>query len=227
MKCIAPSILSADFSKLGTEVRAVDAAGADWIHVDVMDGHFVPNITVGPLVVRAVKRVTALPLDVHLMIENPDYFLEQFVEAGADGIIVHREGSRHLHRTVQRIRSLGKRVGVAINPATPPALLEAILPELDLVLVMTVNPGFGGQSFIPYVLDKLREARKIIDASGRPVRLEIDGGVKVDNIGEVAAAGADTFVAGSAIFGAAKDSDPNTYDSVINAMRAELAKVKH
>ncbi len=159
---LAPSILAADFARLGQQVLEAEQAGADRIHIDVMDGHFVPNISVGPLVVRALRPVTRLPLEVHLMIDNPDHFLEQFAEAGADGIIVHREGSRHLHRTVQRIRSLGKRVGVAINPATPPALLEAILPELDLVLVMTVNPGFGGQQFVKSTLKSIRKVSEMI-----------------------------------------------------------------
>jgi ribulose-phosphate 3-epimerase len=215
---IAPSILSADFARLGDEVRAIEAGGADYVHIDVMDGHFVPNITIGTLVVDAVRKVTSLPLDVHLMIENPDLYIPEFARAGADIITVHQEACSHLHRTVQLIRSLGKKAGVSINPATPVSTLEVILDDLDLVLVMSVNPGFGGQKFIPSSLAKLRQARDIIDESGRDIRLEIDGGVKVDNIGEIAAAGADTFVAGSAIFGSAD------YAATIAAMKAEIAK---
>jgi ribulose-phosphate 3-epimerase len=200
---IAPSILSADFARLGEEVRAVEAAGADYLHVDVMDGHFVPNITIGPPVVAAVRAVTRLPLDVHLMIENPDRYIADFAKAGADLITVHYEASPHLHRTVQLIRSLGKKAGVSINPATPIGVLEVILADLDLVLVMTVNPGFGGQHFIPSCLDKIAGLRRQIDALGLPIELQVDGGVKLDNIGRIAAAGADVFVAGSAVFGAA------------------------
>ena len=199
---IAPSILSADFSRLGEEIRAIDAAGADYVHVDVMDGHFVPNITIGPLIVDAVRPVTELPLDVHLMIENPDQYIPDFAKAGADIIVVHAEAVRHLHRTVQLIKSLGKKAGVSLNPATPLTALDVILPDLDLVLLMTVNPGFGGQSFIGNCLPKIAELRQRIDALGLPIELEVDGGVKTDNIEEVAAAGADVFVAGSAVFGA-------------------------
>ncbi len=198
---IAPSILSADFSRLGEEVRAVERGGADYIHVDVMDGHFVPNITIGPLVVEAVRKVTPLPLDVHLMISHPDRYIPEFVRAGADILTVHWEASPHLHRTVQLIRSLGKKAGVSINPATPVSVLETILDEVDLVLVMTVNPGFGGQSFIPSGLGKIEALRREIDRRGLSVELEVDGGVKTDNIGRIAAAGADAFVAGSAVFG--------------------------
>ncbi len=225
---IAPSILSADFARLGEEVDKVLKAGADIVHFDVMDNHYVPNLTIGPLVCDALRKhgVTA-EIDVHLMVKPVDALVPEFAKAGASYITFHPEASEHIDRTLQLIRDNGCKAGLVFNPATPLDALKWVIDKVDMVLLMSVNPGFGGQSFIPYVLDKLREARKIIDGSGRPVRLEIDGGVKVDNIGEVAAAGADTFVAGSAIFGAAKDSDPNTYDSVINAMRAELAKVKH
>ncbi len=225
---IAPSILSADFARLGEEVDQVLEAGADIVHFDVMDNHYVPNLTIGPLVCDALRKhgVTA-EIDVHLMVKPVDALVPEFAKAGASYITFHPEASEHIDRTLQLIRDNGCKSGLVFNPATPLDALKWVIDKVDMVLLMSVNPGFGGQSFIAYVLDKLREARKIIDASGRPVRLEIDGGVKVDNIGEVAAAGADTFVAGSAIFGAAKDSDPNTYDSVINAMRAELAKVKH
>jgi len=200
---IAPSILSADFARLGEEVAAVDRAGADYIHVDVMDGHFVPNITIGPLVVEAVRKVTTKPLDVHLMIEHPDRYIPDFARAGADIITVHQEAVPHLHRTVQLIKSLGKKAGVSLNPATPVATLEDILEDLDLILVMTVNPGFGGQSFIPSGLNKIAALRREIDRRGLAVELEVDGGVKVDNIERIAAAGADVFVAGSAVFGTA------------------------
>jgi len=201
MKKIAPSILSADFSRLGDEVRAVAAAGADYIHVDVMDGHFVPNITIGPLVVEAVRKVTELPLDVHLMIENADRYIPDFATAGADIIVVHAEASVHLHRTIQLIKSLGKRAGVSLNPATPLSALEYVLPELDLVLLMTVNPGFGGQSFIEACLPKIHALRAMLDRRGCEAELEVDGGVKIDNIDRIAHAGADVFVAGSAVFG--------------------------
>ena len=200
---IAPSILSADFARLGEEVRAVASAGADYIHIDVMDGHFVPNITIGPLVVAAVRKVTDRPLDVHLMIENPDLYIPEFAKAGADIITVHQEAVPHLHRTVQLIKGLGKKAGVSINPATPAATLDVILDDLDLVLVMTVNPGFGGQGFIPSGLEKIATLRREIDRRGLAVELEVDGGVKTDNIAGIAAAGADVFVAGSAVFGAA------------------------
>ncbi len=199
---IAPSILSADFSRLGDEVRAIDVAGADYVHIDVMDGHFVPNITIGPLVVDAVRSVTELPLDVHLMIENPDQYIPDFANAGADIIVVHAEAVRHLHRTVQLIKSLGKKAGVSLNPATSLSALDIILPDLDLVLLMTVNPGYGGQSFIESSLPKIAELRQRINALDLPIELEVDGGVKVDNIEKIAAAGADVFVAGSAVFGA-------------------------
>ena len=198
---IAPSILSADFSRLGEEIRAIEAGGADYVHVDVMDGHFVPNITIGPLVVEAVRKVTSLPLDVHLMIENPDRYIPDFVKAGADILTVHQETVPHLHRTVQLIRSLGKKAGVSINPATPVTNLDLILDDLDLVLVMSVNPGFGGQSFIPSCLGKITALRRMIAERGLKVELEVDGGVKTDNIGRIVAAGADVLVAGSAVFG--------------------------
>ncbi|HYS43337.1 MAG TPA: ribulose-phosphate 3-epimerase [Geobacteraceae bacterium] len=201
MKKIAPSILSADFARLGDEVRAVAAAGADYIHVDVMDGHFVPNITIGPLVVEAVRKVTDLPLDVHLMIENPDLYIPEFARAGSDIIVVHAEATHHLHRTVQLIKSFGKKAGVSLNPATPLNVLDYILEELDLVLLMTVNPGFGGQSFIEACLPKIHALRAMLDKRGLETELEVDGGVKTDNIDRIAHAGADVFVAGSAVFG--------------------------
>jgi len=201
MKKIAPSILSADFSRLGDEVRGVAAAGADYIHVDVMDGHFVPNITIGPLVVEAVRKVTDLPLDVHLMIANPDLYIPEFARAGADIIVVHAEATNHLHRTVQLIKSLGKMAGVSLNPATSLHLLDHILEELDLVLLMSVNPGFGGQSFIESCLPKIHALRGILDKRGLETELEVDGGVKIDNIDRISHAGADVFVAGSAVFG--------------------------
>ncbi|MCF6290485.1 MAG: ribulose-phosphate 3-epimerase [Desulfobacterales bacterium] len=198
---IAPSILSADFARLGEEIRAVAAAGADVIHVDVMDGHFVPNITIGPLVVEAVRRITDLPLDVHLMIEEPDRYLEDFAAAGADWITVHVEVCRHLHRTVARIRELGKKAGVVLNPATPLSTLDLILGDVDLVMLMSVNPGFGGQSFIPFTVDKVRRLREMIVSRNLEAGIELDGGIGPDTIAAVAAAGANIFVAGSAVFG--------------------------
>jgi ribulose-phosphate 3-epimerase len=210
---IAPSILSADFARLGQEIEAIAVGGADYVHVDVMDGHFVPNITIGPLVVEAARRVTNLPLDVHLMIDNPDCYIPEFARAGADIITVHSEAVHHLHRTVQLIRSLGKKAGVSINPATPVSVLEVILDDLDLVLVMSVNPGFGGQSFIPACLQKIEALRRMIDRRGLTVELEVDGGVKLDNIRSIAAAGAEVFVAGSAVFGT-----PD-YKATITALR--------
>jgi len=200
MKKIAPSILSADFSRLGDEIRAIEAAGADYVHIDVMDGRFVPNITIGPLIVEAVRRVTTLPLDVHLMIAEPDRYIQSFAEAGADIIVVHAEATNHLHRTVQLIKSLGKRAGVSLNPATPLNLLDYVLEDLDLVLLMTVNPGFGGQSFIESCIPKIQALRSIMDRRGIEAELEVDGGVKTDNIARIAHAGADVFVAGSAVF---------------------------
>jgi len=200
MKKIAPSILSADFARLGEEVAAIEAGGADYVHVDVMDGHFVPNITIGPLVVDAVRKVTKLPLDVHLMIENPDLYIPDFAKAGADIIVVHAEATNHLHRTVQLIKSLGKKAGVSLNPHSPLNLLDYVLEDLDLVLLMTVNPGFGGQSFIEACLPKIQSLRAIMDKRGIEAELEVDGGVKIDNIARIAHAGADVFVAGSAVF---------------------------
>lgn len=201
MKKIAPSILSADFARLGDEVRAVATAGADYIHVDVMDGHFVPNITIGPLVVESVRKITDLPLDVHLMIENPDLYIPDFANAGADIIVVHAEATNHLNRTVQLIKSLGKKAGVSLNPATSLHCLDYILDELDLVLLMTVNPGFGGQSFIESCLPKIHALRGMLDKRGLEAELEVDGGVKIENIDRISHAGADVFVAGSAVFG--------------------------
>lgn len=199
---IVPSILSADFSRLGEEVLATQAGGASMIHVDVMDGHFVPNITIGPAVTAAVRRITDLPLDCHLMIENPSQYVVDFVDAGADMISVHVEVDRHIHRTVHRIRELGAKAGVALNPGTPLSALESILDDVEFVLLMSVNPGFGGQSFIPSVLDKVRALREKIDRKALDVRIEIDGGVKLSNLAAVAEAGAEMIVAGSAIFGA-------------------------
>ncbi len=201
MKKIAPSILSADFSRLGDEIRAVESAGADYIHIDVMDGHFVPNITIGPLIVEAVRKVTTLPLDVHLMIEYPDLYIPEFARAGADIIVVHAESTNHLHRSIQLIKSLGKKAGVSLNPATPLELLDYIVDDLDLVLLMTVNPGFGGQSFIDACLPKIRTLRAMLDQRGSEAELEVDGGVKLSNIAQISHAGADVFVAGSAVFG--------------------------
>ncbi|HEC00042.1 MAG TPA: ribulose-phosphate 3-epimerase [Thiotrichales bacterium] len=222
---IAPSILSADFARLGEEVENVLAAGADIVHFDVMDNHYVPNLTIGPLVCEALrKHGIEAPIDVHLMVKPVDRIIPDFAKAGATYITFHPEASEHIDRTLQLIHNEGCKSGLVFNPATPLDYLTYVIDKVDMVLLMSVNPGFGGQSFIPSALDKLREARKIIDASGRDIRLEIDGGVKVDNIREIAEAGADTFVAGSAIFGAAKDSDPHRYDSVIQAMRDELAK---
>jgi ribulose-phosphate 3-epimerase len=197
---IAPSILSADFAHLADEIAAVEQAGADLLHVDVMDGHFVPNLTIGPVVVEFIRKVTSLPLDVHLMITNPDAFIDEFAKAGANYLTVHVEACPHLHRTIQFIKEKGLKAGVTLNPATSLVTVEAILQDVDLLLVMSVNPGFGGQLFIPGVLDKIRRARALIAAAGRSILLEVDGGVKVDNAGAIAAAGADILVAGSAIF---------------------------
>lgn len=212
---IAPSILSADFAELGAEVRAVTEAGADYIHVDVMDGHFVPNLTIGPGVVKAIRPHTDRPLDVHLMIAPADPYLAAFAEAGADILTVHPEAGPHLHRTLQTIRSLGKKAGVALNPATPVAAVEHVLDDVDLVLVMSVNPGFGGQTFIPQTLDKLRDLRARIDALGRPIDLEVDGGVTADNAAEIVAAGADLLVAGTAVF----SGGPAAYADNIGRLR--------
>lgn len=215
---VSPSILSADFARLGEEVRAVVAAGADWIHVDVMDGRFVPNLTIGPPVVAALRKVTKAPLDVHLMIVEPERYVDAFAEAGADVITVHAEASTHLHRTIQAIRGAGKKAGVSLNPHTPEDVLRYVIAELDLVLVMSVNPGFGGQSFIPEVLPKIRALRAMIDASGRDVRLEVDGGIKVGTASRVVAAGADVLVAGNAVF-AAGERTSEGYARAIRALR--------
>ncbi|MBB3345251.1 ribulose-phosphate 3-epimerase [Luteimonas sp. RC10] len=216
---IAPSILSANFARLGEEVDTVLAAGADWVHFDVMDNHYVPNLTIGPLVCEALRKhgVTA-PIDVHLMVEPVDRIVPDFARAGATLISFHPEASRHVHRTIQLIRAEGCQAGLVLNPATPVEVLDYVLEDLDMVLLMSVNPGFGGQAFIPSTLDKLRRVRERIDATGKPIRLEIDGGVKPDNIGQIAAAGADTFVAGSAIFG-----QPD-YRAVVEAMRTQIAR---
>ena len=216
---IAPSILSADFAKLGEEVNAVIAAGAEIVHFDVMDNHYVPNLTIGPLVCEAVRRITKAPIDVHLMVKPVDRIIPDFAKAGANIISFHPEASEHIDRTIGLIKEHGCKAGLVFNPATPLNYLDHVIDKLDLVLIMSVNPGFGGQSFIPEALNKLRLARQRIDASGRDIWLEIDGGVKVDNIAEIAAAGADTFVAGSAIYG-----KPD-YKAVIDSMRSELAKV--
>ena len=221
---IAPSILSADFARLGAEVDDVLAAGADIVHFDVMDNHYVPNLTIGPLICTALRKhgVTA-PIDVHLMVKPVDRIIPDFAAAGASYITFHPEASEHIDRSLQLIRDSGCKAGLVFNPATPLSYLDHVMDKLDMILLMSVNPGFGGQSFIPATLDKLRLARQRIDATGRDIRLEVDGGVKVDNIGEIAAAGADTFVAGSAVFGAGRDADPNRYDSVIAALREQLA----
>jgi len=224
---IAPSILSADFARLGEEVVNVLAAGTDMVHFDVMDNHYVPNLTIGPLVCEALrKHGVKAEIDVHLMVKPVDRLVPDFAKAGASWITFHPEASEHVDRTLQVIRDSGCKSGLVFNPATPLDYLKYVIDKVDLVLLMSVNPGFGGQSFIASAIPKLREARKIIDESGRQIRLEIDGGVKVDNIREIAAAGADTFVAGSAIFSAGKATDPNRYDTVVKALRAELAKVK-
>ncbi len=222
---IAPSILSADFARLGEEVDNVLKSGADIVHFDVMDNHYVPNLTIGPLVCDALRKhgVTA-EIDVHLMVKPVDRIIPDFAKAGASYITFHPEASEHIDRSLQMIRELGCKSGLVFNPATPLTCLKYVMDKVDMILLMSVNPGFGGQSFIPATLDKLREARKLIDDSGYDIRLEIDGGVKVDNIREIAEAGADTFVAGSAIFGAANKDDANDYDTVVAAMRAELAK---
>jgi len=224
---IAPSILSADFARLGEEVVDVLNAGADIVHFDVMDNHYVPNLTIGPLVCEALRKhgVTA-DIDVHLMVKPVDRIIPDFAKAGASYITFHPEASEHVDRTLQLIQGEGCKSGLVFNPATPLDVLKYVIDKVDIILLMSVNPGFGGQSFIPATLDKLREARKIIAESGRDIRLEIDGGVKVDNIREIAEAGADMFVAGSAVFGASKDSDANKYDTVIGALREELAKAK-
>ncbi len=210
---VAPSILSADFSKLGEEIQAVEKAGADLIHVDVMDGHFVPNITIGPMVVKAARKVTKLPLDVHLMIENADNLIPEFAKAGADIITVHVESCKHLQRTVQLIRSLKVSPGVVLNPATPLSALDHILDDIDMVLLMSVNPGFAGQSFIPSVLSKIKQLKKIVQNRENKIEIEIDGGVKIENAKEIKEAGTDILVAGSAVF---KSSD---YKDTITKIR--------
>ncbi|ARO88946.1 ribulose-phosphate 3-epimerase [Nitrosospira lacus] len=220
---IAPSILSANFAKLGEEITAVIDSGADIIHFDVMDNHYVPNLTIGPLVCEAIRPLTQAVIDVHLMVEPVDRIVPDFAKAGANIISFHPEASRHIDRTIGLIKEQGCKAGLVFNPATPLYYLDHVLDKLDLVLIMSVNPGFGGQKFIPEALEKLKAVRKRIDATGKDIMLEIDGGVKVDNIAEIARAGADTFVAGSAIYGAGKDSDPHRYDSVVAALRAELA----
>jgi ribulose-phosphate 3-epimerase len=217
MKIIAPSVLSADFTKLGEEIKSVENAGADWIHIDVMDGHFVPNITYGPIIVEASKRVTSLPLDVHLMIENPDASIPAFIKAGADLISVHVEACVHLNRTIQMIKKSGVKAGVALNPATPIDSIGLILEYVDFVLVMSVNPGFGGQSFIPNSLEKIKALKKMIKDSGLSTLIQIDGGVSQNTIKEISMAGTDSFVAGSAIFGS------NDYKKTIDIFREEIS----
>ena len=226
---IAPSILSADFAKLGQEVSDVIDAGADLIHFDVMDNHYVPNLTFGPMVCAALKPYATVPIDVHLMVEPVDDLILSFANAGANIITFHPDASRHVDRSLSLIKDLGCQAGLVLNPATSASVLEHVLDRLDMVLLMSVNPGYGGQSFIPHTLEKIRQVRKLLnqyqDKTGRYIALEVDGGVKVDNIAEIARAGADTFVAGSAIYQAGKDTDPHRYDSVLAAFRAELAKV--
>ncbi|WP_066365071.1 ribulose-phosphate 3-epimerase [Neobacillus fumarioli] len=210
---IAPSILSADFSKLGEEILAVEKAGADYIHVDVMDGHFVPNITIGPLIVSAIRPITKLPLDVHLMIENPIQYIEAFAKAGADYLTVHVEADRHLHRTIQKIKSLGVKAGVVLNPATPVDTIQHIIKDVDLVLLMSVNPGFGGQKFIPEVLNKIRQVKQMADEKGASIEIEVDGGVNSETARKCIEAGANVLVAGSAIY------DTEDYEKAISTIR--------
>ena len=223
---IAPSILSADFARLGEEVRNVLEAGADIVHFDVMDNHYVPNLTIGPLVCEALrKHGVSAPIDVHLMVKPVDRIVPDFAAAGATYITFHPEASEHVDRTLQLIRGEGCKSGLVFNPATPLSYLDYVLDKVDMILLMSVNPGFGGQSFIPSALDKLRQVRRMIDESGLDIRLEVDGGVKADNIAEIKAAGADTFVSGSGIFGKGKASDPHRYDSIIRQMREAMAAV--
>ena len=220
---IAPSILAADFARLGEEVDNVLASGADIVHFDVMDNHYVPNLTIGPLVCEALrKHGVEAPIDVHLMVKPVDRIIPDFAEAGASIITFHPEASEHIDRSLGLIREHGCRAGLVFNPATPLSYLDYVIDKVDMILLMSVNPGFGGQSFIPGTLDKLRAARRIIDESGQAVRLEVDGGVKMDNIAEIASAGADTFVSGSGIFGCGQTNDPNRYDSILRQMRKQL-----
>ncbi|MCK9364504.1 MAG: ribulose-phosphate 3-epimerase [Syntrophales bacterium] len=223
MKIIAPSILSADGSRLGEEIAAVQAAGADWLHIDVMDGHFVPNITIGPGLISSLRKATTLPFDVHLMIENPERYVEAFAQAGANWLTVHFEATAHLHRLLGLIHEQGIKAGVSVNPATPLCLIEPILPEIDLLLIMSVNPGFGGQKFIESSLAKIRAARKLLKSTASPALLEVDGGVSLNNLRTIAAAGADVFVAGNAIF--KSDSYQTTIDAMRNILTAPIFTV--
>ncbi len=216
---IAPSLLSADFLRLGEEIKAVEASGADILHLDVMDGHFVPNITIGPAIVEAIRKATALPLDVHLMIDNPDRFLDDFIKAGADYLTVHVEASVHLHRIVEYVKDKGVKAAVSLNPATPLLTLDQILPDLDMVLLMSVNPGFGGQKFIPFLLDKIRLLKTVIRERGLNTLIEVDGGIKPDNATEIGSAGADILVMGSAYFYS------GNYNSLIKDLRTRLAGI--